>query len=60
MKLAAARAIASCVGEDELNEQYIVPSVFNQRVVKAVSRAVAEAAYQTGVARRDAPHVLRD
>ncbi|MDQ0190220.1 NAD-dependent malic enzyme [Alicyclobacillus cycloheptanicus] len=52
MKLAAADAIASCVPEDQLNEQYIIPSVFNKQVVKAVSRAVAEAAYRSGVARR--------
>jgi malate dehydrogenase (oxaloacetate-decarboxylating) len=53
MKLAAARAIADCVPEDQLNEQYIVPSVFNPRVVESVRKAVAEAAIQTGVARRD-------
>lgn len=52
MKLAAAHAIADCVGEDELNEQYIVPSVFNKKVVTAVSQAVREAAYASGVARR--------
>ena len=52
MKLAAAHAIADCVGEDELNEQYIVPSVFNKKVVSAVSQAVAEAARTSGVARR--------
>jgi malate dehydrogenase (oxaloacetate-decarboxylating) len=53
MKLAAARAIAGVVGEDELSEEYIVPSVFNRRVAPAVARAVEEAAYQTGVARRE-------
>lgn len=53
MKLAAAYAIANCVEEDQLNEQYIIPSVFNKNVVKAVSKAVIEAAYQSGVARRD-------
>lgn len=53
MKVAAAHAIAECVHADELHEQYIIPSVFNQRVVKAVSRAVAHAAQQSGVARRD-------
>jgi malate dehydrogenase (oxaloacetate-decarboxylating) len=58
MKLAAARAIADCVPEDQLNEQYIIPSVFNANVVKAVSRAVAEAAFQSGVARRESPHAL--
>ncbi|MCL6454526.1 MAG: NAD-dependent malic enzyme [Alicyclobacillus sp.] len=58
MKLAAARAIADCVPRDQLNEQYIIPSVFNERVVKAVSQAVTEAAYATGVARREPAHVL--
>jgi malate dehydrogenase (oxaloacetate-decarboxylating) len=53
MKLAAAEAIANCVDENELNEQYIIPSVFNKQVVKAVSRAVTEAAVRTGVARRE-------
>lgn len=52
MKLAAAHAIADCVPEDQLNPQYIIPSVFNRQVVKAVSRAVSEAAVQSGVARR--------
>ncbi len=52
MKLAAAHAIASCVPEDQLNPQYIIPSVFNRQVVKAVSRAVSEAAVTSGVARR--------
>ncbi|MBI4492726.1 MAG: NAD-dependent malic enzyme [Chloroflexi bacterium] len=52
MKMAAARAIADMVGEDELSEEYIVPSMFNRRVVESVSAAVAEAAHRTGVARR--------
>ncbi len=58
MKLAAAHAIADCVREDQLNEQYIIPSVFNKHVVKAVSRAVADAAYKSGVARRESPHAI--
>ncbi|MCL6600827.1 MAG: NAD-dependent malic enzyme, partial [Alicyclobacillus macrosporangiidus] len=53
MKLAAAEAIAACVPDHQLNEQYIIPSVFNEAVVKSVSRAVAEAAVRTGVARRE-------
>ncbi|KUO94867.1 NAD-dependent malic enzyme [Ferroacidibacillus organovorans] len=53
MKLAAARAIAAIVSDDELNENYIIPSVFNKRVAKAVSRAVVEAAIASGVARRE-------
>ncbi len=52
MKLAAAQAIASVVHRDELNEEYIIPSVFNPKVAKAVSHAVAKAALKTHVARR--------
>jgi malate dehydrogenase (oxaloacetate-decarboxylating) len=54
MKLAAAQAIASVVTEDELSETYIIPSVFNNKVVEKVRQAVIKAAYQTGVARKDA------
>jgi malate dehydrogenase (oxaloacetate-decarboxylating) len=53
MKLAAARAIASIIKEDELSEDYIIPSVFNQRVVEAVAEEVAKAAVESGVARRE-------
>jgi len=52
MKLAAARAIAAAIGDDELHADYIVPSVFNRDVAPAVARAVAEAAQTSGVARR--------
>jgi malate dehydrogenase (oxaloacetate-decarboxylating) len=54
MKLAAARAIASVVPDEELSEDYIVPSVFNRRVSEAVAAAAAAAAVAGGVARR--PH----
>lgn len=47
MMLAAARALADVVGEDELNANYIVPSVFNEKVSGAVSGAVREAAEAT-------------
>ena len=40
MKLEVAKAIASLVKDDELNEDYILPSVFNREVVQAVSQAV--------------------
>lgn len=53
MKLAAANAIASVITDEELTEDYIIPSVFNQTVVKKVSDAVAEAAHDSGVARRE-------
>ena len=52
MKLAAAKAIASCVSDNELNEECIIPSVFNKQVVRRVAQAVQEAAYVTGVAKR--------
>ncbi|MFK4436835.1 malate dehydrogenase (oxaloacetate-decarboxylating) [Paenibacillus sp. RC73] len=55
MKLAAARAIASVVSERELNEQYIIPSIFNEQVVTQVRKAVIEAAILTGTARRIPP-----
>lgn len=50
MKLAAAQAISSLVG-DELSAEYIIPSPLDERVVAAVSAAVAQAARDTGVAR---------
>src|SRR6059036_3825368 len=43
MKLAAARAIAACVGRSELGEEYIIPSVFNKAVAPAVAAGVARA-----------------
>lgn len=52
MKLAASKAIASVVKQDELNVHYIIPSVFNEEVVKHVRREVIQAAITTGVARR--------
>lgn len=53
MKLAAAHAIAECITDVELSADYIIPSVFNRRITPAVAAAVEEAAYQTGVARRE-------
>ena len=50
MKLAAARAIAGIVTEEELHERYIVPSIFNEQVVTQVRAAVIRAAVRTGVA----------
>ena len=55
MKLAAAGAIAGMIGPDELNEEYIVPSMFDRRVADAVARATREAAYASGVARKPPP-----
>ena len=51
MKIAAAYALAGIISEDELNEDYIIPKAFDPRVREAVSKAVAEAARKTGVAR---------
>jgi malate dehydrogenase (oxaloacetate-decarboxylating) len=51
MKLAAARGIASVVSDDELAEEYIIPSVFNRDVGRAVAQAVAEEAARTGAVR---------
>ena len=41
MKLAAARAIAATIADDELHSEYIIPSVFNRQVVDAVAAGVA-------------------
>lgn len=49
--VAAATAIADCVGSDELNPSYIVPSVFDARVAPAVARAVSQTA--TGIAAQE-------
>ncbi|MCR4962350.1 MAG: NAD-dependent malic enzyme [Firmicutes bacterium] len=51
MKIAAAHAIAGLVSEEELSPDYILPAAFDKRVCPAVSRAVAEAARKSGVAR---------
>ena len=53
MKLAAAHAIAEIIGPDELHPDYIIPSVFDRRVAEAVAERVEEAAYGSGVARRE-------
>lgn len=52
MRLAAAEALASVIPPDEVNEDYIIPSVFNRHVVPAIAIAVAQAAIDEGVARR--------
>jgi malate dehydrogenase (oxaloacetate-decarboxylating) len=50
MKMAAARAIAEIVTDDELREDYVIPSVFNRDVGGAVAAAVAGAARGAGLA----------
>ena len=51
MKLAASRALAELITDEELNEDYIIPKAFDPRVGKAVAAAVADAARKTEVAR---------
>jgi len=55
MELAAAHAIAGSIAADELSADYVIPSVFNRSVSPSVAAAVAEAAQQSGAARRSAP-----
>lgn len=52
MQMAASLAIASLISDDELNEDCIMPFAFDERIGKAVSEKVAEAAIKTGVARK--------
>lgn len=49
MKIAAAHAIANLIDEKDLNEAYVVPSPFDERVADAVANAVKETAIKTGV-----------
>lgn len=51
MKIAASYAIASLVSDEELTAEYILPKAFDERVGKAVAKAVSDAARKTGVAR---------
>ena len=51
MKMAAARALAGLISDEELCEDYIIPKAFDPRVGPTVAAAVAEAARRTGVAR---------
>ena len=51
MKMAAAKALAELISEDELSADYIIPKAFDKRVGPAVAKAVAEAARKSGVAR---------
>ena len=51
MKIAAANALAGLISDDELSADYIIPKAFDPRVAEAVSKAVAKAARDSGVAR---------
>jgi malate dehydrogenase (oxaloacetate-decarboxylating) len=57
MEEAAARALAAVVGEGELSEEYIVPSVFDRRVVEAIATAVQKQAADQGLARIGPDHL---
>ena len=50
MKMAAARALSGLISDDELNEDYIIPTPFDRRIRPEVAAAVAEAAIRSGVA----------
>ena len=52
MKLAAAKALAALVSDSELSADYILPGALDKRVAPAVAAAVAQAAVESGVARR--------
>jgi malate dehydrogenase (oxaloacetate-decarboxylating) len=52
MKIAAARAIAALISNAELSPDYVIPAPFDPRVGKTVALAVAQAAGESGVARR--------
>ncbi|QQK82017.1 NAD-dependent malic enzyme [Salicibibacter cibi] len=54
MKQAAVYAIADLIGDDELSSDYTIPAPFDPRVAPAVAAAVAKAAMETGVARKNA------
>ena len=51
MKMAAAKALAELISDEELAADYIIPKAFDPKVGPAVAAAVAEAARKTGVAR---------
>ena len=51
MKLAASRALASLISDEDLSADYIIPAAFDPRVGKSVAKAVAQAARESGVAR---------
>ena len=51
MKIAAAKAIASLVTDEELKEDYIIPSPFDKRVCSAVAKEVGRVAREQGIAR---------
>jgi malate dehydrogenase (oxaloacetate-decarboxylating) len=57
MFLAAAKAIAKTIKSTELQEDYIIPAVFNSKVVQEVAHAVAAEAQKAGIVRHELPHL---
>jgi len=55
MKVAAARALADIVAEDGASADFIVPSIFDGRVVPAVAKAVQQAAASAGLGAASPP-----
>lgn len=51
MKIAAAKAIASIITDNELSEEYIIPGAFDKRVVEVVAKAVADEARAENIAK---------
>ena len=58
MKLVAAHAIAEVIPDDQINEDYILPSVFNEAVARKVAEAVAAEARRTGNVRKPGSRVF--
>ena len=60
MLLAAAGALAKMVPDSALSEEYIIPSVFDKQVVPKIAKAVAQAAIDSGLARRTKKELQED
>ena len=58
MKIVAAKAIAETIPDDQLSEDYILPSVFNPAVAERVAAAVAAEAIRAGVVREKGSRVF--
>ena len=58
MKIVAARAIAETIPDEQLTEEYILPSVFNESVSRSVALAVAEEARRTGNVREQGSEIF--
>ncbi len=52
MKVAAAHALAGCIPESNLREDYVIPDAFDPKILETVSRAVAKAAKESGAVRK--------